>query len=896
MGEDQPLLGENDRIGAYRILDTLGRGGMGEVFLAWDDRLRRKVAIKRIRRDHSLNTTLRQRLVREARAVAGLCHPAIVQVFDLIEDPAGDCLVLEYVEGRTLAAALREGPLAPPAALRLGREIAEGLATAHGAGIVHRDLKAENVIVTPAGHAKILDFGLALMRSRATDDYLVTEHGVLLGTFHMMSPEQAKGDEADGRSDLFSLGILLYEMVTGISPFRASNPMATLNRVISEHPPRVDAVRPGLPLPLGSLIERLLAKDRDARPAGAAKVAEDLAAIEATLSSSRLPVVETESVSDQPTIVEFRPNGVTPAFPRSSEAPAASTMGMSALSKRRFVREIAVAAVLAVLAAGGYFLFYRHPESRKPAAEQPAKPVQAKILRVVVPRPQIEGDDERLSLAASGVLTTCLSTLGELQGVAPVDPLQIVGASKSAADMARAAAADEILITTLEKSGSLARITLRRVQGSDGRVLWTEVLDASFEAQDLRLLAEAVGSRLRRGFPEHPPRPGSLPLDVSKEEYAAFLKIKERMDSGLSPVEPELAQLERIAERSPRFLEARTLGADVALSRFKDTRADGYRDRARALLREAEALAPNDPRTLRKRFKLELAFDPPAAAAATLARIESLQPEDPQILPLRSSLAEKEGRPEEAIVHLRKAAELLPSWQNLYRLASLEARHGRMVDARHHLHQILAGSPGNLWALQRLAEIELEFGDVGRAKVIYQDLFNRSPQRTYLTNLGVAEVLLFQYEEAVAIFRKALEMTPNHLVTTLNMADAELALGRTPEARAHYSQVLQALKKERLANGLSPSDSMMEAQCLARLGRTGEAVELTLNTLQVNPTDSDLLQSAALVYTLVGDWSSARLQMKRALERGVQPRWFTMPAYAPLFKDPEFQRLIQRKR
>jgi serine/threonine-protein kinase len=210
---------------------------MGEVFLAWDTRLRRRVAIKRVRSDRGIAAPSRQRLLREARAVAGLSHPAIVQVHDLIEDEAGDCIVLEYVKGETLAATLAGGALEPARAVRLTHEIAEGLAAAHAMGIVHRDLKPENVIVTPAGHAKILDFGLARLQTRTVDDTQLTQDGMLLGTFHMMSPEQATCGELDERSDLFSLGIMMYEMLTGLSPFRGATPQETLRRVLSENPP-----------------------------------------------------------------------------------------------------------------------------------------------------------------------------------------------------------------------------------------------------------------------------------------------------------------------------------------------------------------------------------------------------------------------------------------------------------------------------------------------------------------------------------------------------------------------------------------------------------------------------------------------------------------------------------
>src|SRR3954470_23307090 len=266
-GRDLP-----EHIGSYRVLGRLGRGGMGEVFLAWDDRLRRQVAIKRIRGDAESSPARRQRLLREARAVASLNHSTIVQVYDLITDDEDDCIVMEYAEGRTLGARLSEGPLPLDMAVRLAREIAEALAAAHAAGIVHRDLKADNVIVSPSGHARVLDFGLARRLSGATDEVILTQHGFILGTCHAMSPEQAAGGEADARSDLFSLGILLYHMLSGVSPFLAATPRETLLRVLNYQPPPITSVRADVPPGLGALLPRLLAKAPEDRPQNAEAV------------------------------------------------------------------------------------------------------------------------------------------------------------------------------------------------------------------------------------------------------------------------------------------------------------------------------------------------------------------------------------------------------------------------------------------------------------------------------------------------------------------------------------------------------------------------------------------------------------------------------------------------
>ena len=205
---------EAARLGGYRIEASLGPGGMGEVFLAWDERLHRYVALKRIRRELLGDEHHRARFRREARAAARLSHAAIVQVHDLLETGEGDWLVMEHVAGRSLGELLAQGPLPLDQVLQLGRDVAEGLAEAHAKGLIHRDLKPANVQVTSGGRAKILDFGLARMlwlevpagEGGGGQPEMLTQDGALLGTVHAMSPEQASGRQVDHRSDLFALG------------------------------------------------------------------------------------------------------------------------------------------------------------------------------------------------------------------------------------------------------------------------------------------------------------------------------------------------------------------------------------------------------------------------------------------------------------------------------------------------------------------------------------------------------------------------------------------------------------------------------------------------------------------------------------------------------------------
>jgi TOMM system kinase/cyclase fusion protein len=262
------------RIGPYRLEEQIGAGGMGVVYRAFDERLDRWVAVKFIQPGKHEDAVGRERLRREARASARLSHPAIVQIFDMVQTEEGDGIVMELVEGRTLSQILREGPLDLRQGLALAREVASALVEAHRHGVIHRDLKSENVIVTASGRAKILDFGLAKRMEPETTpaEAALTVDGMVLGTCRSMAPEQIEGRLIDPRTDLFSFGTLLYETFTGVSPFFDKSVIETLKRVclLRQQPAR--ETNPRLPEELSGLIDHLLQKDPALRPQNAQAV------------------------------------------------------------------------------------------------------------------------------------------------------------------------------------------------------------------------------------------------------------------------------------------------------------------------------------------------------------------------------------------------------------------------------------------------------------------------------------------------------------------------------------------------------------------------------------------------------------------------------------------------
>ena len=283
-------------IGPYRLERLLGSGGMGEVYQAYDRRLQRRVAIKHFRPGSPVvgstagGTASRERFLCEARAAAGLSHPSIVHIHDILEheggDWEGDWIVMERVDGPTVAQLVAQGPLPVERAITIARQVAEGLEAAHQQGILHRDLKSENVMLARDGRAKILDFGLAKRLWPGEMEASLSLEGRVLGTCRTMSPEQARGQELDARSDLFALGVLLHEMLTGESPFLADTHVDTLARVCHHHPAPVAEANPEVPGELSDLVGWLLRKERELRPSDAREVTEVLAELDATLSRS----------------------------------------------------------------------------------------------------------------------------------------------------------------------------------------------------------------------------------------------------------------------------------------------------------------------------------------------------------------------------------------------------------------------------------------------------------------------------------------------------------------------------------------------------------------------------------------------------------------------------------
>jgi eukaryotic-like serine/threonine-protein kinase len=431
------------RLSHYRVLAPLGEGGMGVVYRARDEHLDRDVAIKVLPPGTIADEAARRRLRREALALSRLQHPHLLAVYDFDSAEGVDFLVMELVPGTTLAGRLRGGPLHEAEVLRIGTQIAEALAEAHERGIVHRDLKPGNVMLTPQGEVKVLDFGLARQVGPAAAAVLsgtLTDAQALVGTMPYMAPEQLLGREVDARSDVYALGVVLYELATGHRPFEEVQSFALGGQILNQAPVPPGERRAGLSRAFDAVVTRCLAKDPGERFATAAELAVALGGCAAAAAL---------------------PRGVVPA-PEPTRPP--SMPNVANRGWHRWPVLVTAATVLIGLAATSL------------AVRWFARPESGRTIRslAVLPLANLSGDAQQEYFAdgMTDELITTLSQLSALKVISRTSVMQFKGTRRSLPQVARALHVDAVLEGSVLRAGARVRIAAQLIEAASDRHLW----------------------------------------------------------------------------------------------------------------------------------------------------------------------------------------------------------------------------------------------------------------------------------------------------------------------------------------------------------------------------------------------------------------------------------------
>jgi len=825
----------------YRVIEKLGAGGMGEVYKADDLQLLRTVAIKVLAKKERDEPGAGIRFLREARAASQINHPNIVTIHEVGETDESAYIVMEYIEGRSLRHFTLTRSLKPEAVLDIARQVCDALAEAHSRGVIHRDVKPENILVTERGLVKVLDFGLAkafgeyssALRGPTMIDSL-TESGTVMGTLSYMSPEQLRGHPLDERTDIFSFGILLYEIIMGRLPFSGDNSFEVAASILKERACKIDKLPEGYPAWIDGVVMRCLERNRARR---------------------------------YPSFIDVK-NALLARPDQTVEQTVVLTLPTTSL-----------------------------PESATVSRLKRASPPTILVL----PLEAVGSGDESSYIGvglAHAIITDLakiggLSVLSKAAGAGRIDQMQT-----GAHNLARQLGATILLEGEVMRSGQLIGIMARLTDAETGRVIWGaqyrgDVSDL-FSIQDA--VCESVAAALKVSISnevrDQMARPATTNMDAFElySQGRAFLErrdVKENIDFAIQAFEEALTL-------DPDFALAEAGLGEAYWRKYLATRDAVWVERAIAAGDRALVL---DPYQAQVHVSLGIVYHGTGKierAIEEFKRAIELQPvsDDPYRWLGRCYMQKSEM--EQAISYFEKAIEVQPGyWDNYNALGICYYVFGRYRAAAEQFRRVITIQPDNYQGYDKLGSMYSAMGLYEDALPMHERAIEIYPNPESYSNIGTAFFYLGRFKEATEAYRSALELSPQDDILYRNLGDAYLRVGKPGEAEEHYERAGKLLQS-RLEINPDDAPSLGDlAICHAKLGRKQEAIETIERAVSLEPRNTDLMYLLAVVYALTGETSKATESLARALAHGYsQSEASRDPDLEMLRESPDYRALF----
>ncbi len=866
-------------LGHYRIVAKLGEGGMGEVYRAHDERLDRDVAVKVMPDSVAQRPDRLARFDREAKAVAKLAHPNILAIhYSGVEDDR-PFIVTELLEGETLRDRIEGGRLPPGKVIEYAIQIADGLAAAHERSVIHRDLKPDNIFITSDGTVKILDFGLAKLRQQESQDpttggnlptlTLDTHPGMVLGTAGYMSPEQVRSQPTDHRSDLFSMGTVLYEMLAGTRAFHEQSAAETMAAIARDDPPRLSQLATAVPAALERVVNRCLEK----RPEDRFQSARDLAfALRSILTDSG----EARVIHLTTPVVEPPPRG-------RRRAPA-------------WVLALPVVAVLVLL----WLLFMRGRTGEIPGGA----PAPGQGSLAVLPFSTAEGDQDS-RLIGAGLAEILTSKLTELEGFR--GSLAVVPASEvREADITSAAAAHRrfgvslVVSGSVQKVGPTVRLTANLIDAVAGRQLRAIDVDSSVDhlmnMQDE--LVRRVAGMLEIELNPEAERIIRAGTTSEADAYRLYLEgrahLQDYTDS--ESLDQAVGSFQGALQRDPQYALAYAGLGEACWRRWKLNQDAASMELARSASRRAvelnDLLAPGW-------VTLGLVLDGTGRseeAVESFRRALALSPHDPEALRGLAATYESLGRMADAEATYRLAIDARPGyWASFNQLGVFYYRTGRLEEAERTFVRVTELAPWSARAFSNLGGVYYAMGRIDEAASAFRRAAAIEPSYRVYSNLATIRYSQGDFTGAAGAFEQALELQATDYRIWRNLASAYLwAPGLEAKAPAAYRRAAELAEEQRRVNPRDPEVLINLADCEVALGRTAEGLALVEQALELAPDDLDTRLFAANICEDAGHRDRALELLAEVLERGFAlDQIVNTPGLADLRADPRFQQLLE---